>query len=158
MKTLRRKIISEATYFITVVAHNREPLLVDNTNIFWSSWQNQSLDAWVILPDHFHAILRPQSGSISDVIHFFKISYSRYIRDHVRSGRVWQNRFWERVIRDQLDLNNHLDYVHFNPVRHGIVDDPFEYPHSSLRQYLKEGLYDKGWRVLDQVEGISFGE
>ncbi len=158
MKSLRRQVIDNATYFVTVITYNREPLLVNNIDLFWKSWKNQILDAWVILPDHFHAILRPQSSSISDVMHRFKISYSRHIRDHVRSGCVWQNRFWEHVIRDQEDLNNHLDYIHFNPVNHETVDDPFDYSHSSLGSYLEKGLYIRNWRVLDSFEGSSFGE
>ena len=76
----------------------------------------------------------------------------------MRPGRVWQNRFWERIIRDPKDLNNHLDYIHFNPVKHGLVDDPFEYTHSSLGNYFKKGSYSRDWRVLDPTEGKFYGE
>ncbi|MFQ5607865.1 MAG: transposase, partial [Candidatus Zixiibacteriota bacterium] len=64
-------------------------------------------------------------------------------------GRVWRYRFWDHVIRDKEDLHNHLDYVHFNSVKHGIVNDPFDYPHSSLGDYLNRGLDSRGWMVLE---------
>jgi putative transposase len=72
---------------------------------------------------------------------------------------MWQNRFWEHVIRDQGDLNRHIDYIHYNPVHHGVVTDPFQYPDSSAKLWLEQGHYQRDWGVKEgiSIEG-SFGE
>lgn len=121
MKTLRRYNIADSVYFITMVTFNRNPILTNEKSLFWNCWENIDLDAWVILPDHTHLILSNDDLSISKIIHRFKTKYSRHFRDRFRPGRVWQNRFWDHVIRDENDLRRHLDYIHFNPVKHGIV-------------------------------------
>ena len=159
MKTLRRYYFENADYFITCVTYNREPLLINDIDIFWDSWKDTKLKAWVILSDHFHVILNSRQNSISKIIHKFKITYSRLFRDKYRTGRVWQNRFWDHIIRNQADYNNHVNYIHYNPVKHGLVTDPREYSHSSFSKYLTDGLYKKGWGKLVKldIEG-EFGE
>jgi putative transposase len=97
------------------------------------------------MPDHIHAILDVGSSNISEIIHNFKIRYSRYYRDRYSPGRVWQNRFWDHVIRDQSDLNSRLDYIHYNPVHHGLASDPHAYAHSSLGLWREKGFYARDW-------------
>lgn len=158
MKTLRRIDLRDVSYFITVVARDRGNLLLDNLGIFWESWNGVRLSAWVILPDHFHAILDVEEKSISQIVHRFKVKYS--IRYHYRhgSGRVWQNRFWDHILRNQDDTNRHLDYIHFNPVKHGLVFDPFLYELSSLHKYYEDGFYQRDWGMKEvNLEG-DFGE
>ena len=77
----------------------------------------------------------------------------------VRSGRVWQYRFWDHIIRDQIDLNKHIDYIHYNPVRHGLTTSPFDWKESSFDEYYKRGLYPDDWGVKEVIkfEG-DFGE
>ena len=151
MKSLRRFIIPNATYFLTLVTHLREPLLLHDPNLFWESWDTDGLLAWVLLPDHLHLIVAPGTDSVSDVMHRFKTRYSRRYRDRYRSGSVWQSRFWDHVIRDESDMNRHLDYIHYNPVHHGIVTDPFVYSHSSLRKWHESGHYTRDWGVKESV-------
>ncbi len=103
-------------------------------------------------------MLTLENETISKVMHAFKISFSRQIRDKVRSGKVWQNRFWEHVIRDEQDLNRHLDYIHYNPAKHGLVKNPFDYPHSSLHTYFERGMYEKNWRYQEDKDEQRFGE
>ncbi len=113
----------------------------------------------VVLPDHFHVIVRSRDVAISNIMHDFKIRYSKRFRDLYRDGRVWQNRFWDHVIRDQRDMNKHVDYIHYNPVRHGIVDDPFDYEHSSLQRWFEEGYYPRNWGVQKEISFTGdFGE
>ena len=64
---------------------------------------------------------------------------------------VWQNRFWEHLIRDDRDLEKHLDYIHYNPVKHGLVESPKDWPSSTFHRYVDEGLYPANWG-----EGVSF--
>lgn len=59
--------------------------------------------------------------------------------------RLWQERFWEHVIRNEKDLTNHYDYIHFNPVKHGLVNAPEDYSWSSYSYWLERGYYEVGW-------------
>jgi putative transposase len=145
MKSLRRYHILDAYYFVTAVTYRREPLLLRDVDLFWVSWRNRELTAWVILPDHFHAILQPINQSISNIIHQFKITYSRHFRDKYRAGRVWQNRFWDHVIRGQEDLHKHINYIHYNPVKHGLAKDAQSYLLSSFQKFVTKGYYSLDW-------------
>ena len=84
-------------------------------------------------------------------------SHSRAVGDRCgfRSGRTWHNRYWDHIIRDQEDMNRHLDYIHYNPERHGLVTSAMEYPHSSFRQFVDNGLYDSTWGIVDSPTTIS---
>jgi putative transposase len=159
MKALRRYYREHTDYFVTAVAFQREPLLLLDIDLFWKCWTTEKPKAWVILPDHFHTIINNGSETISDVIHRFKVRYVAQFRKNFRPGRVWQNRFWDHIIRDENDLRQHLDYIHYNPVKHGLISDPFEYEHSSLRLYEESGYYQTDWGVREQLdfEG-EFGE
>ena len=75
-----------------------------------------------------------------------------------REKGIWQRRYWEHAIRDDADLERHVDYVHFNPVKHGFVTCVSDWPHSSFRRYVEQGLLDPDWGGdLNDVPG-SFGE
>jgi len=81
------------------------------------------------------------------------------VKKGIRLGRVWQNRFWDHIIRDQNDLNRHIDYIHYNPVKHGCISKPKDWPHSSFRHYVKAGVYQDDWGAVPIV-GMDndFGE
>jgi len=115
------------------------------------------LDAWVVLPEHFHAILANGEKSISEILHRFKRKYSTRYSYKYGSGRVWQNRFWDHIIRDEDDYHRHLDYIHYNPVKHGLVKRPHEYPHSSIKKF--GDWYPEDWGIFDieKLDG-DFGE
>ena len=159
MKTLRRYILTDATFFVTVISFERRPILLREPDLFQRAWHGRELDAWVVLPDHFHAVLTVGKASISDVLHRFKLSFSRRYRLRHGPGRVWQNRFWERVIRDQDELNRYIDYIHYNPMHHGFATDPFAYGESSAALWLERGYYQRDWGVKEPIlfDG-SFGE
>jgi len=159
MKSLRRHYTPNADYFITVVSHDRRQILLNDPDLFLYSWHGEVLTAWVILPDHFHVILNVGTSNISDLVHRFKVTYSRNYRNKNGPGRVWQNRFWDHIIRDQTDMNKHLDYIHYNAVKHSLVNDPFEYKHSSLQSWFEKGHYGRSWGIAEP-EGLDgdFGE
>jgi putative transposase len=143
------------------------PILVEHAQFLLESIKetNESLYfdivAWVIMPDHFHLIINPRNNDLSDILKRIKLKYSykyRHLHDLYR-GTLWQNRYWDHVIRDQADMNNHIEYIHYNPVKHGFVKNPFAWPHSSINIYLKEGIYTKDWGVQDtSFGGYDFGE
>jgi putative transposase len=73
---------------------------------------------------------------------------------------IWQRRFWEHTIRDEADLNRHRDYIHFNPVKHGLVDRVCAWRWSSFHRYVRMGLYDMEWGqgVDEDVNRMQCGE
>jgi putative transposase len=141
--------------------------LVSNFDLLSRAWLYASkhdrirLLAWVVLPDHVHMIVAPTNTNLSNAIRRAKLSFSASLRNRigVRSGRVWQNRFWDHVIRDQDDLNNHIDYIHRNPVKHGVAGNPREWPLSSFGLFVRRGMYTPIWLgegAIDQKG--EFGE
>jgi putative transposase len=127
--------------------------------LFWRSWKEADLFAWVILPDHFHCIIDCRDKNISNIMHNFKITFSRNYRDMYAPGKVWQDRFWDHIMRNQEDMNRHLDYIHYNPVKHGLVNDPFLYENSSLKKFYQNGYYQRDWGIKEEVEfKRGFGE
>lgn len=106
-------------------------------------------------------IIDSKTNDLSDVMKLFKQDFGFLYRQRIgaRTGRVWQLRFWDHVIRDQNDMNRHVDYVHYNPVKHGLVRAAREYAHSSFADYVREGIYGMDWGDTEEMrfEG-EFGE
>ena len=159
MKSLRRYNLKNTFYFLTLVTQNREKLLLKEPDLFWNCWSGIDFKAWVILPDHFHVIMYVADYDLSQIIHQFKIKYSKIYRQRYRPGRIWQNRFWDHIIRNQTDMNRHIDYIHYNPVKHGLTNDPFTYEYSSLKEWYKNGFYQRDWGCKEKLifEG-QYGE
>jgi putative transposase len=110
------------------------------------------LIAWVFLPEHFHLLINPYKGDISKFMQCFKLSFSMYYRNRSGSpkGPVWQKRYWDHVIRDDKDYAHHLNYIHINPVKHGLVKQAFDWPHSSIHKF-KE-YYPDDWGCKEDIE------
>jgi putative transposase len=117
--------------------------------------------AYVYLPDHFHLLLRSTGlSNFSQIMHSLKSNFTKaYKREFNISENVnfWQRRFWDHVIRDERDLENHIHYIHFNPVKHGYVQDPSLWEASSFDLWVNRGAYLKGL-AWDEPDDISWGE
>lgn len=167
MSNLRRYYATGNYYFITSVTINRAPILVQNIDLYRQAIDrtcrrfNLEILAWVVLPDHLHLILDPNSNNLPDVMKMFKQDFGFIYRQRIgaRTGRVWQLRFWDHIIRDQNDMNLHVDYIHYNPVKHRLVRAVREYAHSSFADYVREGFYQLDWGDMEEIrfEG-EFGE
>ncbi|MCX6834546.1 MAG: transposase [candidate division Zixibacteria bacterium] len=165
-KLLRHKHQS-SLYFITCVTYDRRPILVEHSDLFLSSLNRMkaavdfTLHAWVILPDHFHLILDVGEVDISKTMQRIKLSFSADYRKRcgLKEGRVWQARFWDHIVRDQADFNRHLDYIHYNPVKHGITAAPMKWRFSSIHESQFASTYSPDWGTREP-DGISgdFGE
>lgn len=86
--------------------------------------------------------------AISEIMQSVKLRYThRYKKRYNIRGQatLWQRRFWDHIVRDQDDLNRHLDYIHVNPVKHGYAKRPLDYPFSSMRNYVERGVYPPDW-------------
>jgi putative transposase len=126
-------------------------------------------NAICILPDHLHAIwtLPPGDADCAARWSQIKSGFSRGLppaalrsKSQVRRREtgIWQRRFWEHAIRDDADFERHVDYIHFNPVKHGYVTRVCDWPHSSFHRYVKDGLLSGDWGGdVAQIEG-RFGE
>ena len=166
-------------YFFTLVTEKRQPLLTlpDNINRLREAFRREKiahpfdLDAVVVLPDHLHCLWQlPEgdsdfSGRWARIKRYFSIGcvgvvlVSNASRLAKREKAVWQRRFWEHRIRDEADWRRHMDYIHYNPVKHGHVSDPWAWPHSSLRQCAARGWYAEGWGAsTPDLSGCAAGE
>lgn len=145
-------------YFFTVVTHDRAPIFSADAQVevlrgaFGKVMIRQpfQLEAMVVLPDHLHCIWRLPQGDadFSGRWREIKKATSRVIdpRTNQRKERsVWQRRFWEHLIRDERDWRRHLDYIHYNPVKHGLVESARDWPWSSFERFVRRGLYEPGW-------------
>ncbi|MDH3667032.1 MAG: transposase [Paracoccaceae bacterium] len=115
-----------------------------------------TLEAAVVLPDHLHAIMRLPAGDSDFPLRwrYFKTLFVRSLPatepialNRQRRGErgIWQRRYWEHLIRDQRDFEAHLDYVHFKPITHGLVNRVRDWPHSSFHRYVKTGVLPIDW-------------
>jgi len=169
----RRLRIPGATWFFTLVTFGRRQIF--NSEIAVSQLQEAietvnlempfRLDAFVIMPDHIHWLLTlPENDSdYSTRIKLIKSKFTkRYLKGQKQAARnakgemsVWQSRFWEHWIRDEKDLARHLDYIHFNPVKHGLVDTPEQWPNSSVHTYINMGMHpDAKGRSREVWDGL----
>ncbi len=128
MSNLRRLSDDRTIYFLTIVTYRRISILIKYHDMLWRSMSNVfdehkiELMAWVILPDHLHIMADFDGNDMSNLIQRMKMSFAAFYRkeSNMRSGRVWQHRFWDHIIRNEKDLYGHVDYVHNNPVKMGM--------------------------------------
>ena len=167
MSKLLRYYVPGQTCFIANVTQNRIPILDGNYDLLLDSLYRYSrslpfeLIAYVLMPNHFHLLLSAPNTTPDKIMQKIKLSFSRRLNSRLGAvtGSVWQRRYWDHIIRDQDDFNKHFDYVHYNPVKHGYVDDPTKWKYSSFSRYLAEGIYSEGWGVVSRPRfSGDFGE
>jgi len=127
-----------------------------------------AIDAVVVLPDHLHAIFTLPTGDADFPGRWRRIKgyFSRALIDAAADLKrrpngelaLWQRRYWEHTIRDEADFGRHIDYVHFNPIKHGLVRRVRDWPHSSFHRYVREGVLPDDWAGIAGPDGGSFGE
>ncbi len=166
---IHRYYIQNSQIFITVVTTNRLPVFSNKENLalYWKVAKEVKelypyrLFAYCVLPDHFHWLMQmPENQpNFSKVLQSFKWNYSReYKKLHSIQGslNLWQRRFWDHVIRDEKDLQSHVDYIHYNPVKHGFVQDPIDWENSTYRFWNEKGMYDSdGGRLSEPMDIVS---
>jgi len=170
----RRNLIPGASFFFTVVlADRRSSALTDNIAALREAFRKIrserpfEIDAIVILPDHLHTILTLPDGDADFPRRWHRIKTvftQRLLAAGVTlpardsTGRLlWQRRFWEHTIRDGADHGRHVDYIHDNPVKHGLVANPADWPHSSLHRFIRQGVLAADWGGASGNDG-DFGE
>jgi len=163
MSNYRRMRVPGGTYFFTVnLADRSSRLLVERVDALRESVRETmrarpfASVAWVVLPNHLHAIWTLPEGDADFATRWMRIKQAFCERvprtERVSVSRrnrnergIWQRRYWEHSIRDERDLQNHIDYIHFNPVKHGYVARVRDWPHSSFRRFVSEGALTWDW-------------
>ena len=162
-----RRAKGGSTYFFTVVTHNRQPILclTDSIKALKATItavrkeKPFEVKAWVLLPDHLHCVWELPEGDFDYSIRWalIKKGFTRKMKGLVatppsslsrikrKEATVWQRRFWEHQIRNEDDLKKHIDYIHFNPVKHGLAGSPADWKYSTFHRYVEAGLYDDNW-------------
>lgn len=184
MPDYRRVYRGGSCVFFTVVTGKRERVLTTETartalrTAIQTTRQRLpfQIDAWVLLPDHLHCIwtLPENDANFSARWSMIKRLTSQAMMNRPnghpgarpspsqqrrKESGFWQRRFWDHVIRDQKDFCRHMDYLHWNPVKHGLVDEVRQWPYSSFHRHVTDGLYPLGWgRGIVRGNEPDFGE
>lgn len=177
MSDYRRAREQGAYYFFTLTTEQRQPVLTqprlrEALRLAIVQVRQRypfTIAGWVLLPDHLHCLWQLPAGDADFGLRWSlikrltnqalprtpgAISLSRCLR---RESGLWQRRFWEHRIRDEEDYRRHLDYLHWNPVRHGLVERVADWPWSSYHRLVREGVYPADWGGAGNAEG-TFGE
>jgi putative transposase len=175
MVRYRRSRIPGGTYFFTVTLADRQStLLVDQIVALRNAFRATKaiapfkVDAIVVLPEHLHAILTLPDDDADYPNRWRRIKgyfTSRVVTQnaHLVPGtngeyKLWQRRYWEHTIRDEDDFAQHVDYIHFNPVKHGLVARVADWPYSSFHHTVRHGKRPLDWAGTVTAEMQFYGE
>ena len=167
----RRYYIPNSVVFLTQVVENREPIFKDENHIKLllevlrkvKEIHPFTMLGYVFLSDHFHLLIQlTAEHNFSQIMQSLKPNFTKEYKKRLGfstsdSMKFWQKRFWDHVIRNEHDLENHLHYIHYNPVKHGYVSDPSAWKHSSYHEWTKRGLYPVPLE-WNEPKDVDFGE
>ena len=181
MPNWRRAHVPGGSFFFTVVTDGRAPILCKEParrslgNVIRDclrTWPFR-LDAIVLLPDHLHAIWTLPSGD-SEYPKRWGWIKKEFTKQWLQLGGkeqpqtvgrksdgrrgVWQPKYWEHTLEDEDDYEAHFDYIHFNPVKHGYVRCPRDWPHSSFHRWVKSGVYPDHWACFTDQQTLDFSQ
>jgi putative transposase len=173
----RRAREKGGTYFFTVnLADRRSSLLVDKVDLLRNVINRVmarhpfTIDAMVVLPEHLHSLwtLPSEDEDFSTRWMLIKQSFSRQVvkkepcpASRTKKGErgIWQRRFWEYCIRNDRDYSRHVEYIHYNPVKHGYVQRASDWQFSSINRYIASGIVEQDWGIgPDATLGKDYGE
>lgn len=176
MVQYRRNKIEGGTYFFTVALHDRERALltkyIDDLRVSVRTVMHDKpfhIDAWVVLPDHLHAIWTLPAND-ADYSGRWRAIKSRFTKTIAKTGaditrnakgeyNLWQRRYWEHTIRDDRDFEAHMNYIHYNPVKHGHAQQVRDWSHSTFHRYVADGVYPADWGgSVSENNAQGFGE
>jgi len=164
MPNYRRVWCPAGIYFFTVNLYNRQrnDLLVRHIELLRASVQKVKqrhpfyIHGWVVLPDHLHCVIELPENDTDFSLRWrlIKMEFSKGLpplekispNRHKRGERgIWQRRFWEHLIRDEADYLAHMDYIHINPLKHGLVKCVVDWPYSTFHKLVQQNIYEPNW-------------
>jgi len=169
MPNYRRIFVDGYCYFLTIVTYKRTPLIIENIDLLREGVKKSKakypyqIEAVVVLPDHFHLMIRPKFAlDYPKIISVIKQYFSKYCdpkyyqhitqsdsRSKAGYKPIWQRKYYEHTIRDDNDYTIRLNYIHYNPVKHGYVLQVKDWQYSSFHRYVKKGYYTLEWGNFD---------
>lgn len=172
MPNYYRVFIPNSFVFFTINTYKRQFLLIDNVELLRESFKEAKqkydfeIHASVILPDHMHLLLSPSIiEEYPKIIYKIKYHFSRnlnYTNKSLSESKskkgekgIWQRRYWEHTIKDESDYKNHMDYIHYNPVKHSLVKKVKDWQYSSFEKFVKKGFYDQNWGNTEEIKMIN---
>ncbi|MDR2220240.1 MAG: transposase [Methylobacillus sp.] len=176
MTSYRRNFIPGGSFFFTVNLDDRKrSLLIDHLDVLRAAFRQTrerhlfAIDAIVVLPDHLHTIwtLPEHDTDFPTRWRLIKSEFSRHLPDtgKVSPSRaakgergIWQRRYWEHTLRDETDFARHMDYIHINPVKHGLAQRVRDWMPSSFHRYVRLGIYPVDWAGDRSQDDGRFGE
>ena len=182
MSNYRRVKKAGGLFFFTVVTYHRQKIfntpkycaLLRETIISVKAKYPFDIKGWVLMPDHIHCIWQLPENDDRNSLRWgqIKSGFSKRVKPDLhtpewinrsklnrRESTIWQRRYWEHLILDDNDYLQHMNYIHYNPVKHGLVRQVKEWPHSTFHRLVKEGIYSEGWGGNVQCPaGQQFGE
>lgn len=163
----KRIFIENSLISITVVTKDRKNILIDNISFLRKAFKlakekyKFEIIAIVINPNHFHMIIKPDKiEEYPKIIGFIKSSFTKLskikytLSINNREANIWQRRYWEHTIINENDLHRHLDYIHFNSMKHYSIP-PKEWKYSTFKKYVNKGVYELDWCNFDNKYGIN---
>jgi len=162
----RRVRIKGGTYFFTVITYRKRKIFRDPENIelLRNAFRRVlklypfKIDAFILMPDHLHCIWTLPQGDSDYPTRWrlIKTLFTKNCKDRYKlppstsrakkkEQAIWHRRYWEHLIRDQEDFRKHVEYIHYDPVKHGWARIPLEWKYSSFHRYVRNGLYDESW-------------
>lgn len=173
MVLYRRNRVAGGSYFFTVTLADRSAcLLTDHVEVLRDVVRRVRAArpfeavAMVVMPEHLHAVwtLPAEDDDYSGRWRAIKAGFTHGLRQrglNLQSNAkgecaVWQRRFWEHTLRDELDLARHVDYIHYNPVKHGWVKQVRDWPWSSFHRYVRQGVLPEDWAAAPDTPLMDF--
>ena len=175
MVSYRRNWIAGGTYFFTATLRDRRStLLADGADLLRETMRDVAArwpfrtEAAVVLPDHLHTVWTLPPGD-ADYAGRWRAIKAAFTRRMLTAGAtvecnargeytLWQRRYWEHTIRDERDLRRHIDYIHFNPVKHGLVRRAADWPHSTFHRFVARGDLSAEWGCVDDEDAFAMQE
>jgi len=167
-----RMFLQNSYVHIIIVAYKRNSIFIKNIELLRKAFENSKkffdyeLVAICVLPNHIHCIINPKDiheypKIVTSIKYYFSKKYNVGVETptygYVNKGEkgIFQRRYFEHTIVDEKDLENQINYIHYNPVKHGLVEKVRDWKFSSFSKFVKQGLYDDDWGSLDDIKNIK---
>lgn len=170
----RRAFVPNGFLHIIITSYDRKPIFIKNIDILRTAFKNTKaiykyeIIAICVLPEHIHLILHPDNiEQYPQIISSIKHCFSRNVgqvcpTDDLKIGYknkrekgVFQRRYWEHTIRDENELNNQINYIHYNPVKHNLVQNVKDWEFSSFHKFVEQNLYNINWGSQKDIKDIK---
>ena len=167
----KRVFIENSYIHIIIVTYNRKHILIDNIDLLRTAFKNVKaiypfeIISICVLPDHLHMIIHPENINkypkiVSSIKHYFSKNISvgqvcpTYGYTNKREKGIFQRRFYEHTIISEEELNNHINYIHYNPVKHRYINNVKDWEYSSFHKFVKNNLLKEDWGSFNDVKNI----